>query len=295
MKQILIVFAVFLTGFLLLILATSLIWLGARSLWFDPVLSASPPMVNRGPLVQRIESPPPADSAAGTGQASPAPARPETSAWREPADGDVYLPFEAESYADGEGFTILGSPAASDGCFVMTDRSEEGVLRIPFELTREAFIVVWFRIRAPTAEADSFYVAMNNGRADVFDAAEDRWSEDWQWVPLNGRGDSGSPLALNPRIFRLRAGAHVLTIRGREANSQLDRVLVTGSFTSGDDMTILGDSPVVLETPPPLEPLPAADAAAVVPGSPPQPDAKRPDGDAGSGDAQPQGRIRPER
>jgi hypothetical protein len=49
---------------------------------------------------------------------------------------------------------------------------------------------------------------------------------------VNGRGSSGSPLALNPRTFSLSAGTHTVRFRGREANTKLDRIFITNDLTA---------------------------------------------------------------
>jgi hypothetical protein len=46
---------------------------------------------------------------------------------------------------------------------------------------------------------------------------------------VNGRGTSGVPFALNPRVFTLGAGPHTITFSGREVGSQLDQVLITNA------------------------------------------------------------------
>jgi hypothetical protein len=61
----------------------------------------------------------------------------------------------------------------------------------------------------------------------VYDTAEQLWSTAWQWTKVNGRGTSGLPLSINPRVFTLTAGTHTFTFGGRDANTRLDQVLVT--------------------------------------------------------------------
>jgi hypothetical protein len=49
----------------------------------------------------------------------------------------------------------------------------------------------------------------------------------------NGRGTSGTPFTLNPRVFTLGAGTHTITFGGRELGSKLDQVLITADATFG--------------------------------------------------------------
>jgi hypothetical protein len=75
--------------------------------------------------------------------------------------------------------------------------------------------------------SDSFYVSVDGGPTDVYDTAEQLWSDAWQWTKVNGRGAAGLPLSVNPRVFTLPAGAHTFTFGGRDPNTKLDQVLVT--------------------------------------------------------------------
>lgn len=72
---------------------------------------------------------------------------------------------------------------------------------------------------------------MDAGAEDIFDTAEGTWSPNWQWSRVNGRGGTGVPLTLNPRLFSLTAGSHTLTLRAREPNTRVDRVIVTNEMT----------------------------------------------------------------
>jgi hypothetical protein len=48
---------------------------------------------------------------------------------------------------------------------------------------------------------------------------------------VNGRGSSGGPGAISPRKFTLAAGSHILRIEGREANSRLDKIVITDDLS----------------------------------------------------------------
>ena len=84
---------------------------------------------------------------------------------------------------------------------------------------------------ARATNQDSFFVSVDGGQEDIYDAAEGSWSNSWQWTKVNGR-NGGSPLALNPRTFKLSAGKHTITFRGREANTPLDRIFITNSLSA---------------------------------------------------------------
>ena len=86
---------------------------------------------------------------------------------------------------------------------------------------------VWCRIQARDADHDTFHAKYNGGPEDTYDAAGGVWSPDWQWTVLNGRGASGVPLTLDPRIVTLTAGTNTIHFRGGDYATKLDRVIVT--------------------------------------------------------------------
>jgi len=121
---------------------------------------------------------------------------------------------------------------AFGGQFVKTTSSNAGTDSWTFSVPSSGTYYVWGRVRAIDGVHDSFYVKMDSGSEDVYDCAQGTWSSSWQWTKLNGRNGTTTPLTLNPRTFSLSAGSHTLTFRGREADTWLDRVIVTndGSF-----------------------------------------------------------------
>src|SRR5262249_45778955 len=86
---------------------------------------------------------------------------------------------------------------------------------------------VWARVLAPDADHDSFYAKANSGTEDVYDDGQGTWGPKWQWTVLNGRGGTGVPLTLDPRILTLSSGTNTITFRGREVGSKIDRLYVT--------------------------------------------------------------------
>src|SRR5690606_26349729 len=101
-----------------------------------------------------------------------------------------------------------------------------GTVTYTIDIPKTDTYVIWTRILAPTFASDSFYVSVD-GKEDIFDAAENKQSPNWQWSVVNGRGPSGVLLALNPRTFQLTAGKHTIVVRGREPNAGLDRIIIT--------------------------------------------------------------------
>jgi hypothetical protein len=87
--------------------------------------------------------------------------------------------------------------------------------------------VIWAFHLSPDAGRDSFWVSVNGGIQDVFDTAENKWSTNWQWSVVNGRGDTGRPENMNPRQFTLKQGQNSIEFRGREAGCRILGICLT--------------------------------------------------------------------
>lgn len=84
-------------------------------------------------------------------------------------------------------------------------------------------------VDATSATADSWYVTVDGGPSDVYDAAEGKWQPAYIWTAVNGRGGTAKPLTLNPRTFQVTAGPHVIAFAGRELGSKIKDVYVTNN------------------------------------------------------------------
>lgn len=111
--------------------------------------------------------------------------------------------------------------------YICTTAANYGTASLTFEIPKTGTYYVWCRLLATNWTSDSMSVRMDNGANDVFDMAEGHQSPDWQWVLLNGRNGTVTPLALNPRTFYLGAGTHTLTLTGRETFAGIDKVILT--------------------------------------------------------------------
>jgi len=148
------------------------------------------------------------------------------------AGGSFVLRLGAEDGALASPMVIANDSGAFGGQYVKTGTANAGTDSWTFTVPSSGTYYVWGRVRAIDGVHDSFYVKMDSGSEDVYDCAQGTWSSSWQWTKLNGRNGTSIPLTLNPRTFSLSAGSHTLTFRGREADTWLDRVIVTndGSF-----------------------------------------------------------------
>lgn len=90
---------------------------------------------------------------------------------------------------------------------------------------------IWGRVLSPSYAADSFYVSVDGGTEDVYDDAENTWTNAWQWTVVNGRNGTSTPATLNPRTFLLSQGTHTIKFRAREANAILSSIMVTDDLS----------------------------------------------------------------
>ena len=105
---------------------------------------------------------------------------------------------------------------------------------------------VWGRVLAINVYHDTFFTKANGGSEDVYDDAEGTWGPNWQWTIVNGRGPSGVPLSIDPRIFTFSAGANTIRFRGRDSGSEVDRILVTDDpnfVPTGGNVITFPDTP----------------------------------------------------
>ena len=133
---------------------------------------------------------------------------------------------------------ILPDLNASTGKYIQTSIPNAGNATYTITVPHAGDYVIWCRVLAPSFHQDSFFVSMDDGPEDIYDAAEQSWSGVWQRTRVNGRGgtDGRTPLRLNPRIFHLSEGVHQLLFKGREITC-LDFLIITDdlAFVQSDD------------------------------------------------------------
>jgi hypothetical protein len=192
----------------------------APSATATPTLTATAPAPTstpEPPTATPTQPPPPPTSTPTAPPATPTP----------PAPGSFIQRVEAES-------GVLAGPMVSSpdiqafgGSYVSSPSQNNGTVAWTLTVPEDGEYVVWCRVLAPGAESDSFFATPVGDSEDVYDDAEGTWSSSWQWTRLNGRDGTGVPLTLDPRVLQLSAGANTLRFRGRDANSKVDRILVT--------------------------------------------------------------------
>ena len=148
------------------------------------------------------------------------------SGWPIPSQS-VTLYQEAESGTRVAPMTNGTDPNASGGSFVSTPTSNAGSVAFTFNVTVAGVYGLWGRILAVDFAADSFVLSVDGGATDIWDAAENVWSPNWQWRLAVGRGSAGTPAAVSPRLFTLSVGTHTFLIAGRDPNAKLDLMALT--------------------------------------------------------------------
>ncbi len=151
---------------------------------------------------------------------------------------------EAESGTLSGSMAAFSDPFASQGRYIMAG-TIPGAASIPVSLPAAGQYVVWGRVLATASNRDSFNVSVDGGTVDVYDVAENSWTNRWQWSRVNGR-NGGNPLTINPRLFTLGAGTHTFLFQARDTFTQLDRLIVTTdlNFNPSNNYPIIAVQPV---------------------------------------------------
>lgn len=143
----------------------------------------------------------------------------------------VLIRREAERGRLAGPISVRADVRASGGRYVQSDVEETGTVEFDVELPATGEYLVWCRVLAPSSDRDSFRVSIDGEDEQVFDVAEGRWLDAWQWVQLCVRTGEKAPISyytvVKPRVLRLARGAHVIAFRVREAGSALDELLIT--------------------------------------------------------------------
>ena len=208
---------------------------------------ATGPELNVFVVLPVLGAPPPTPTKTPTGNTptpTPTPLPPTNTPTRTPTKTHTPTPtqtpkhhhhivtrIEAESPQLTAPMSKVSDSSAFGGKYVKTTTANAGTAAWSVDVAEPGTYYVWGRVRADSDIHDSFFVKVDSGAEDIFDVAENKWSPNWQWSRLNGRGGTEVPLTIDPRTFSLSAGSHTLTFRGREVSTWLDRVIVTDDPT----------------------------------------------------------------
>ena len=151
---------------------------------------------------------------------------------------DAHVPFKAEMEAEAAKLTgavlVRKDPDRSGGEYVTVAGGMTGTARIAFEFETPCAgaYIVWGRVWGRNSGADSLRVTVDGGAEDIYDIDERNRTKQWRWSVMNGRGLTGKrrPLTLEPRVLLLTKGKHTLTFRGREADTCIDKIIITNDM-----------------------------------------------------------------
>ena len=181
------------------------------------------PVAALNPQTAAEEAAPPTAEAAA--EAQPSQADTASFIWAEAESGAVQAPMTVQTDLDASSGRYVAVP---DGEGNDAPEGGEGHVAFEFEVERAGEYVVWARVIGKDDNDNSFYVSMGDGPERRWDVLDDEGGgdvEDWTWLPVAARGESGVALR-----YRLGAGAHTLRVRNREDGTRLDRVLVTSDL-----------------------------------------------------------------
>ena len=146
-----------------------------------------------------------------------------------PSPGPILVPASAAARTAPMTTFAVSDPPSTSTVGITSNTANSGLATFTVSVPVSGTYVIWGRVLVPSANADSWYVSVNNGPEDIYDAGEHVWSNVWQWTVVNGR-NGGAPLTLNPRKFTLNAGYNTIVFRGREAGSMLDALIITNDL-----------------------------------------------------------------
>ena len=145
-----------------------------------------------------------------------------------------YMWIEAEAVDEiSPVMGVVSDPSASGGSYVGapegTGFSALGHTKHTIFIPAQGTYKVCGRVHAPDTNSNSFFVRVDDG-SDMTWAipVTDSWA--WGEVSHWGSGTETNP-EIDPVIFSLSAGEHVVIVKHREAGTKLDRLLITNDLT----------------------------------------------------------------
>ncbi|MDB6027986.1 MAG: hypothetical protein JWM68_4209 [Verrucomicrobiales bacterium] len=154
----------------------------------------------------------------------------------------VYLGLEAEDGVIVSPMITVVDTQVPTRRYINTTTANQGTATYNVDIPKAATYVIWAKILGASYSSDSFFVSVD-GQEDVFDAAENKNSPNWQWSLVNGRNGTAVPGKISPRTFTLAQGKHTIVIRGREIKAGLDRLILTDDRNyTPKDVTAVDDA-----------------------------------------------------
>lgn len=140
----------------------------------------------------------------------------------------VFIPSDASN-------AVLSDPA-----ILVPDGGQRSAIQFPdatsgsaafsFTVPSAGDYFVWARLKAPSADSDSFSISVDGSQAASFSVELNggaQWSSQWQWMPIS--------------TVHLATGTHILTLGALEAGVTISRLL----FTAQSDVTPDDAAPII--------------------------------------------------
>jgi hypothetical protein len=147
--------------------------------------------------------------------------------------------------ADGEAFGNL----SINGYKV----NRRGWATFEIMIPKEDNYVIWGRVRGRNEVTNSFFVHIDGGADMIWEIGKKDLYE-WDRVSSRGTGSISLP-EVDPVIFHLKVGKHILVIGNREKETRLDRLIITSDLAKTYDgaptTTLRLDAPIMGDVMPP--------------------------------------------
>ena len=128
--------------------------------------------------------------------------------------------LEAESGSITEPMQVVTSSEASGGEYIVSTVGGGGEASYTFTVANTGDYYIWALAKAENGKSDSFYIKMAGGKRETFDI-KPIGGANFIWDQVCGRASG------DPWIFNLDAGTHTLIVQCREADTELDKLVIT--------------------------------------------------------------------
>jgi hypothetical protein len=197
------------------------LFVNSTSAAFDPHLRAGSPAIDAGAALALVT-----DDLEGS-------RRPQGTTWDIGAyeyGGTNLPPLMASLSFEAEAGQIVAPFAVSGGTVFQstntTNPSFGGAARYRFNITQSGEYILKAAVNAPNVNSNSFFLNIDAEPSDpvmIWDIIPSTAGIEQRVVSWRGDGTFDMP-QFSPKSFALAAGEHTLTIRGREANTLIDRI-----------------------------------------------------------------------
>jgi acyl-CoA thioesterase I len=126
--------------------------------------------------------------------------------------------IEAESGSINSPCKIVGDVSASNNAYIVSDVRKSGDFTLTVTISEESDFYLWGRVFAPSTDEDSFQLLVDDSSDTLL---WDLWEHgNWYWEEVADR-------SLGRLSFHLTTGKHFIKFITREAQSRLDKIVIT--------------------------------------------------------------------